>query len=111
MATKTTTRQTAKGNGKPDDKSPATKRKAATGSLAAAAQTAGRKRSVREAQQQQRTDTSQTGLIAAHDAEQRYRMVAEAAYRRAQLRNFAPGHELDDWLDAEAEIDRRPTAE
>ena len=27
-----------------------------------------------------------------------------------QLRNFAPGRELDDWLDAEAEIDRQNAA-
>jgi hypothetical protein len=31
-------------------------------------------------------------------------MVEEAAYFRAQKRGFAPGHELDDWLAAEAEI-------
>lgn len=34
-------------------------------------------------------------------------MVAEAAYRRAEQRGFAPGHELDDWLAAEVEVDRR----
>jgi hypothetical protein len=30
--------------------------------------------------------------------------IAERAYLRAQLRGFAPGQELDDWLAAEAEI-------
>lgn len=30
--------------------------------------------------------------------------VAEAAYFRAERREFAPGFELDDWLAAEAEI-------
>lgn len=34
----------------------------------------------------------------------RQRMVAEAAYYRAQNRGFVPGRELDDWLAAEAEI-------
>ena len=29
--------------------------------------------------------------------------IAMAAYFRARLRGFAPGHELDDWLQAEAE--------
>jgi len=32
-------------------------------------------------------------------------MIAEAAYYRAQARGFAPGYELGDWLDAEAEVD------
>lgn len=32
-------------------------------------------------------------------------MIAEAAYFRAQRRGFAPGHELEDWLAAETEID------
>jgi hypothetical protein len=32
-------------------------------------------------------------------------MIAIAAYRRAQLRGFAPGHELEDWLDAELEVE------
>jgi hypothetical protein len=31
-------------------------------------------------------------------------MVAEAAYYRAEHRAFAPGHELEDWCAAEAEI-------
>jgi hypothetical protein len=28
-------------------------------------------------------------------------MIAEAAYYRAEKRHFAPGQELDDWLEAE----------
>lgn len=31
--------------------------------------------------------------------------IAEAAYWRAERRGFAPGHELEDWLSAEREID------
>ena len=34
-------------------------------------------------------------------------MVAQAAYFRAERRNFAPGHELEDWVAAEAEVDRK----
>jgi hypothetical protein len=33
-------------------------------------------------------------------------MIANAAYLRAEKRGFAPGHELEDWLEAEAEIRR-----
>ncbi|MGZ8911383.1 MAG: DUF2934 domain-containing protein [Methylococcaceae bacterium] len=34
-----------------------------------------------------------------HDAK-----VAEIAYRKAENRGFKPGHELDDWLEAEEEL-------
>lgn len=37
--------------------------------------------------------------------EVRHRMIAEAAYFRAKHRGFSPGHELDDWLAAENEVD------
>jgi hypothetical protein len=30
--------------------------------------------------------------------------VAEIAYRKAENRGFKPGHELDDWLEAEEEL-------
>jgi hypothetical protein len=29
--------------------------------------------------------------------------IAESAYYKAEARGFSPGHELDDWLAAEAE--------
>jgi hypothetical protein len=32
-------------------------------------------------------------------------MIAEGAYLRAERRGFAPGHEEEDWLSAEAEVD------
>lgn len=35
----------------------------------------------------------------------RYTMIAEAAYFRAETRGFAPGSEIQDWLEAEAGID------
>jgi len=37
--------------------------------------------------------------------EMRRSMVAEAAYHIAERRGFAPGHEVEDWLHAEKEID------
>ncbi len=33
-------------------------------------------------------------------------MIATAAYYYAQQRNFAPGHEQEDWFKAEAEINQ-----
>jgi hypothetical protein len=41
------------------------------------------------------------------DAKERQRLVAEAAYYRAQKRGFAPGHEVQDWIAAEKEVDAR----
>ena len=32
-------------------------------------------------------------------------VIATAAYYRAQRRGFAPGHELEDWIAAEREVD------
>jgi hypothetical protein len=34
------------------------------------------------------------------------RRIEIAAYYKAQERGFAPGHELDDWIAAEAEVRR-----
>jgi hypothetical protein len=33
--------------------------------------------------------------------------IAELAYFRALRRGFEPGHELEDWLEAEAEFEKR----
>jgi len=50
--------------------------------------------------------TVPTGLIPLNDASaERLKKIAEAAYRKAQQRNFAPGHDLTDWLEAEKEVD------
>jgi hypothetical protein len=38
--------------------------------------------------------------------EERRAMIARAAYFRAERRNFAPGQELQDWMAAEADVDR-----
>jgi hypothetical protein len=38
-------------------------------------------------------------------AEERWQMVARAAYFRAEQRGFASGSALQDWLEAEREID------
>jgi hypothetical protein len=39
------------------------------------------------------------------EPERRQAMICEAAYFLSERRGFCPGHELDDWLTAEAEID------
>jgi hypothetical protein len=35
------------------------------------------------------------------------KLISEAAYYRAKRRGFAPGHELEDWVQAEAEVRQR----
>jgi len=36
--------------------------------------------------------------------EEVYRLIQESAYFRAKARGFAPGHEVQDWIEAEAEV-------
>ena len=43
--------------------------------------------------------------VVAVTAEERRKMIAAAAYYKAQARGFAPGNEEDDWLLAEREVD------
>jgi hypothetical protein len=52
-----------------------------------------------------RPGASSTG--ARPSPEQLYRMIQETAYFKAKARNFAPGHEVQDWIEAEAEVRRR----
>ena len=40
---------------------------------------------------------------------ERQQMIAVAAYYRAQARNFEAGRQLEDWLEAEAEVDAMAT--
>ncbi len=42
---------------------------------------------------------------AAVSADDRRTMIAAAAYLRAERRGFTPGHETEDWLAAEVEVD------
>lgn len=39
------------------------------------------------------------------DPDRRRALIAEAAYFRAERRGFEPGHEVEDWVAAEAEVD------
>jgi hypothetical protein len=39
-------------------------------------------------------------------ADERRAMIEQAAYFRAEQRGFAPGHERDDWVAAESEVDQ-----
>ena len=39
------------------------------------------------------------------DPEAKWLMIAEAAYYSAEKRGFEPGHELEDWLEAQARLE------
>jgi hypothetical protein len=43
------------------------------------------------------------------DPEYRRALIAEEAYLRAERRHFASGYEVEDWLNAESDIDTRLT--
>ena len=43
--------------------------------------------------------------IATIGPDRRHCMISEAAYYSSEHRGFEPGHELDDWLAAETQID------
>ncbi len=51
------------------------------------------------------TNTLLSATPAFLEPEQRCAMIAEAAYYHAEHRGFESGHELEDWLAAEEEID------
>ena len=46
--------------------------------------------------------SKRTDLIA---DQQRYEAIAVAAYYLSEQRGFAPGHEVEDWLTAETQLD------
>ena len=43
-------------------------------------------------------------------SEERWKIVAITAYHKAEKRGFAPGHELQDWAEAEQEVDELLTS-
>ena len=38
-------------------------------------------------------------------AEERHRRISDLAYRKAEQRGFSAGNEVEDWLEAEREVD------
>ena len=72
-------------------------RKKAASTRKTAAKTAETKKVTRSVQ-----DTSSIDIT----PEERWKMIAVAAYHKAEKRGFAPGNELQDWNEAENEIDK-----
>jgi len=61
-----------------------------------------RKRAPRKPVPQPATEVQYPNFV---DPQQRASLIARAAYFRSQDRGFEPGHELEDWLAAEVEVD------
>ncbi len=60
------------------------------------------------APKQQPANGEMRGNTAARlSAEEVYRLIQESAYFKAKARGFAPGNEVQDWIEAEAEVRRR----
>lgn len=60
-------------------------------------------KSIRQAGGSFKTGRSSPAQI---DSSELYNWIAVAAYYRAEKRGFAPGGETQDWIEAEAEIER-----
>src|SRR4051794_21015114 len=56
------------------------------------------------------SDVIQTGVASGGNSraslspEDVYKLIQETAYYKAKARGFAPGHEVQDWIEAEAEV-------
>jgi hypothetical protein len=48
--------------------------------------------------------TKITSLEQPNNEGERQLMISEVAYYRAEYRGFEPGHEIEDWLEAEKQI-------
>lgn len=80
-------------------------RKPARKSRAAAApRPAARKAAPAKATARKPAGAGSRPAVAALPAAEREAMVRTAAFFRAERRGFAPGHEWEDWLAAEAEV-------
>ena len=56
----------------------------------------------------QASESGEPDSASGNEAGPREQLIAVAAYFRAEQRGFAPGNEMSDWLDAEADVERIP---
>lgn len=90
------------------EKKVAKKKTAAPKKTAAAKKTTSSKKSstAKKATAKKTAKNEQTSSKLNITPEERWKMVAVAAYHRAEKRSFASGHELQDWTEAEKEVDK-----
>ena len=90
---KTTTKKASKEN--------VTKKKV-TKKKAVSTKKASTRKVIKTATKTSKPDTSSINIA----LEERWKMIAIAAYHKAEKRGFAPGGELQDWDEAEKEVDK-----
>lgn len=102
------TKTVVAGTQKPAVKPKATKQAVATPKTVAAPRTAakGVPKAAPAPRARKATDGAKASKPGAVPAEQRRNYIEMAAYYIAERRGFAPGNPLEDWVQAEAEIDR-----
>ena len=62
----------------------------------------------RNSTSEQRAAPMESNVRSGHAPEEEVRkQIEEAAYYRAKQRGFEPGHELEDWVQAESEVMQR----
>jgi len=83
---------------------PSSQSSVGTGERAAETATSAPPRSTRKRASASKPQTA-TASGSTVSADVRRGMIAEAAYLRAERRGFVPGHEDEDWLAAEKEVD------
>lgn len=71
--------------------------------MKATTQIAGKSKANASGQQSRGSGGNNRGIST--DACPREQMIAEAAYFRAEQRGFAPGNEMSDWFQAEADVE------
>jgi len=79
--------------------------KTGTLSLRKATKPTARKSSTTDQKIKHKTGEQQTGNSSAEFANERHRMISEAAYLNAEKRGFQGGDETLDWLEAEKDVD------
>ena len=78
-----------------------TTKKKASKKKAAGTKKAAKKKAIKKSIKPKKLDTSLIEIT----PEERWKMIAVAAYHKAEKRDFASGNELQDWTESEKEID------
>jgi hypothetical protein len=109
MATKAENSTTKTSSKKKTSKKKAPAKKKVTSKKTTAKKTSAQKTTAATTTKKKTTRTSTTKKSSAArfeiNAEERWRMIANSAYLKAEARGFAPGYETEDWLQAEKEVD------
>jgi len=66
-----------------------------------------RRKTPRKAAPKPDSKAENKNVRASYAPEKVRKQIEEAAYYRAKQRGFEPGHELEDWIEAESEVMRR----